>query len=114
MKKLMIVAVMTTLAPVQLSIAEDIGGTGDARQYCTACTPSMWEEVLPSLPRRGDGTLMRPIDNVTVLRVYRNMWIDEESAKNTCLNMWANERVTYMVQKARALRACGKKCKGMK
>ena len=113
MRKLMIVAVMT-LAPAQLSIAQDIGGTGDYRQYCTACTPSMWGEVLPSLPRREDGVLMRPIDNVTVLRAYRNMWIDEQGAKNTCLNMWANERVTYMVQKARALRACGKKCKGMK
>lgn len=113
MRKLMIVAVMT-LAPAQLSIAQDIGGTGDHRQYCTACTPKMWDEVESRLPRRADGTIMRPVDNTTVMHAYRGLWYDTEASLNTCMNMWANERVTYMVQKARALRACGKKCKGMK
>lgn len=99
MKKVMIVAMMVALTP--RSAVADIGDTGDYRQYCTACTPAMWGEVVNRLPHNADGSLMRPIDNTTVLYAYRGLWRDSETSLNSCMNLWATERVKMLVKQVK-------------
>lgn len=102
MKKIML---LIAVLLVDFNTTEaDVGDTGDSRQFCTACTPQMWEEVSPFLPRNPDGSFMRPLDNVAVLRTYRNLWMSAESAHTSCMNLWADERIKLLVERAKLKR----------
>lgn len=80
--------------------------------HCRACTPKIWDEVESRLPRRADGSLMQPIDDTTVLNIYRQMWYEETNRADLCMNMWAENRVELLVKNAKTSRAliqCQKK-----
>ena len=79
-------------------VAEPINPEQLNHSYCRNCTEQMWLEVLPYLPRRDDGSLQQPIDDSTVMDVYRRLWNESKGRTDICLNSWAADRVGILVR----------------
>ena len=59
-------------------------------------------EIVPSrcgwkfcriFPRRDDGSLQQPIDDSTVMDVYRRLWNEKQRANRYLFKFWAADRV---------------------
>lgn len=77
--------------------------------FCRACTKEMKSEVSPYLPRNEQGQILRPVDDTTVMHIYRNLWKSAQSASDMCMNLWAEDRVSSAVRYARATKTCRRK-----
>jgi len=68
--------------------------------YCRSCSNDVWSEVLPYLPRHDDGTLQGPIDDSTVMGIYRNLWKSAIASASRCLDVSAKMLVNEKVKRA--------------
>lgn len=68
--------------------------------YCRSCNQAIWNDVFPYLPRHDDGSLQQPIDDSTVMDVYRKLWKEANIRVDTCLNTSASMLVNEKVKRA--------------
>lgn len=76
--------------------------------FCRACDAEMLAEVAPYLPRDKSGNVLRPVDDTTVLRIYRDLWKSASKAADDTANLWAMDRTQFLLSAQRAARACAK------
>lgn len=76
--------------------------------YCRACTAEMLSEVAPYLPRDRAGNILRPVDDSTVMSIYRDLWKSAAKAADDTANLWAMDRTQFLLSAQRTARACAK------